>query len=156
MLNARYIGHHGFHCTEGRRHQFLPLLDPKCRAYTISKSASRPAFDTDNYRDATGVYIHQGDIPSFTSRVGIRWYSDQDDNTTAYLATNWWHTNGDNSVYFNNTRVETNSLSDLFEVKVGIQSPSTYSLQLWFEGGTTMGANRYQDYGASIGLSYRW
>jgi autotransporter family porin len=113
-------------------------------------------FDTDNYFDTAGVYIHKGDTPDFTSRVGIRWYSDQDDNTTAYLATNWWHNNGSNSVYFNNTRAETNSLDNLFEVKVGIQSPSSYSLQLWFEGGTTMGTNSYQDYGASIGLSYRW
>lgn len=113
-------------------------------------------FDSDDYWDANGVKVHQGEIPDFTSRVGIRWYSDQDDNTTAYLSTNWWHRNGSNSVYFNNTRVETNALDDLFEAKIGIQSPSSYSMQLWFEGGATMGSNSYQDYGASLGLSFRW
>ncbi|CAI1741524.1 autotransporter family protein [Serratia fonticola] len=113
-------------------------------------------FDADNYQDPAGVYIHQADAPNFTSRVGIRWYSDQDDYTTAYLATNWWHNSGKNTVNFNDTRVESNSLDDLFEVKLGLHSPSTYNMQLWFEGGITMGANSYQDYGGTLGVSYRW
>ncbi len=113
-------------------------------------------FDADDYQDPTGVYIHQADVPDFTSRVGIRWYSDQEDNTTAYLATNWWHFNGNNAVSFNDTRVETHSLDNLFEVKLGLQTPSSASMQIWFEGGVTMGANSYQDYGGTLGVSYRW
>ncbi|KFK93110.1 MULTISPECIES: autotransporter outer membrane beta-barrel domain-containing protein [unclassified Serratia (in: enterobacteria)] len=113
-------------------------------------------FSTDDYRDAADTFIRQGDAPDFTSRAGIRWYSDQDDNITAYLATNWWHNNGSNTVYFNQSRIAASSLSDLFEVKVGLKTPASSQFQLWFEGGSTMGKNSYQDYGASLGLSYRW
>lgn len=113
-------------------------------------------FRTDNYHDASGTFIQQSDAPDFTSRAGIRWYSNQDDNITAYLATNWWHNNGSNAVSFNDSRVEAASLNNLFEVKVGIKTPTTSSFQIWLEGGSTMGSHSYQDYGASLGLSYRW
>lgn len=113
-------------------------------------------FSTDSYRDAYGVYVQQGDVPDFTSRVGIRWYSDQDDNTTAYLATNWWHFNGKHAVDFNNSKIEARSLNDMFEVKLGLQTPSSSSMQIWFEGGSMFGPNSYQDYGASLGVSFRW
>ncbi|AHG22736.1 hypothetical protein Z042_10390 [Chania multitudinisentens RB-25] len=108
-------------------------------------------FRTDDYRDAT-----DSDAPDFTSRVGIRWYSNQDDNITAYLATNWWHNSGNNTLQFNQARVEADSLNNLFEAKLGIQTPTSSKFQLWMEGGATMGTNSYQDYGASLGLSYRW
>jgi outer membrane autotransporter protein len=69
---------------------------------------------------------------------------------------NWWHSNVDSSVSFNQLPIGGLYPKDRYELKVGVHAAFTKGWTGWVNASGSWGAQDYHQYAGRIGVKYTW
>ena len=124
------------------------MLEPQMQAILNRYSA-------DNHREANGTLVSSADNTGVNTRVGVRIVALQSD-IQPWLTLNWLHDEGDDTMEFDGQRVSNDTPDNRAEIKAGVQATLAKGWLMWGQAGMQTGGQNYSQYGATIGVKYRW
>jgi len=142
---------YGFQVADGER--LALFVEPQAQLrYT--------AFKADNHIETNGTVIDGSDAGGLTSRLGVRVFGHA--NTQAgnrvqpFIAVNWIHTSGDNSLRVDGERIGGGLPQDRYEAKAGMQLQLGSRWTAWGDLGWQRGNGGYRAVSAQLGMRASW
>ena len=129
------------------------VLEPQAQIIHVDTS-------TDSLTEQNGTRVDRADSDGTITRLGVRTYTtfDLGNNRKAqpFATVNWWHSNVDSSVSFNQLPIGGLYPKDRYELKVGVHADFTKGWTGWINGSGSWGAQDYHQYVGRIGVKYTW
>lgn len=117
-------------------------------------------YDQDSVAEANGTSVGRADSNGTIGRLGVRAHRTYEMKNgrkiQPFVTLNWWHTDTDSSVSFNQLPVGSLYPRDRYELKLGVHADFTKGWTGWTNVAGSWGAQDYQQYAARIGIKYTW
>lgn len=117
------------------------------------------SMNTDDFHEKDGIYIHNSDGDSYTTRLGARIYSRVLKDTAIiqpFMEANWWHDTAANSFMMDNDKTYSDTPSSYYEVKGGVEGKISNNFHSWVNVGYQTGENDYSQITGMVGVKYIW
>ena len=129
------------------------MLEPQAQVIYVDTN-------TDSITEPNGTRIHRADSNGTLTRVGMRTFTTFDlgnqRKAQPFATVNWWHSNVDSSVSFNQLPIGGLYPKDRYELKVGVHADFTKGWTGWVNASGSWGAQDYHQYAGRIGVKYTW
>ncbi|MNV21393.1 Outer membrane protein IcsA autotransporter precursor [compost metagenome] len=129
------------------------MLEPQAQVIYVDSN-------TDSITEQNGTRVDRADSNGTVTRLGVRTFTTLDlgNNRKAqpFATVNWWHSNVDSSVSFNQLPVGGLYPKDRYELKVGVHADFTKGWTGWVNASGSWGAQDYHQYVGRIGVKYTW
>jgi len=129
------------------------VLEPQAQIIYIDS-------DTDSITEQNGTRVDRADSNGTITRVGVRTSTTFDLGNSRkaqpFATVNWWHSNVDSSVSFNQLPIGDLYPRDRYELKVGVHADFTKGWTGWVNASGSWGAQDYHQYAGRIGVKYTW
>ncbi|WP_415823404.1 autotransporter outer membrane beta-barrel domain-containing protein, partial [Achromobacter aegrifaciens] len=116
--------------------------------------------NTDSITEQNGTRVDRADSNGTITRLGVRTFTtfDLGNNRKAqpFATVNWWHSNVDSSVSFNQLPIGDLYPKDRYELKLGVHANFTKGWTGWVNASGSWGAQDYHQYVGRIGVKYTW
>lgn len=117
-------------------------------------------YDQDSVAEANGTSVGRADSNGTIGRLGMRAHRTYEMKNgrkiQPFVTVNWWHTDTDSSVSFNQLPVGSLYPRDRYELKLGVHADFTKGWTGWTNVAGSWGAQDYRQYAARIGVKYTW
>ncbi|MGV2862317.1 autotransporter outer membrane beta-barrel domain-containing protein [Achromobacter sp. AGC39] len=129
------------------------MLEPQAQIIYVDTN-------TDSVTEENGTRVDRADSNGTITRLGVRTYSTFDlgnaRKAQPFATINWWHTNVDSSVSFNQLPLGELYPKDRYELKLGVHADFTKGWTGWVNASGSWGAQDYHQYAGRIGVKYTW
>ncbi|MEN5063978.1 autotransporter outer membrane beta-barrel domain-containing protein [Achromobacter aegrifaciens] len=116
--------------------------------------------DTDSVREPNGTRVRGADSSGTITRLGVRGHRTFDlgngRQVQPFATVNWWHTNTDSSISFNQLPLGSLYPNNRFELKLGAHANFTKGWTGWVNVAGSWGEQSYHQYAGRIGAKYTW
>lgn len=117
-------------------------------------------FKADKHKEQNGTVVKSKSNGDVTTRLGARAYVRPTDKSGAkvqpFVEANWWRSEGDNAMSFNDTTAQLDGAENLFEVKVGAEVDMGKGWSAFGHLGKQMSSGDQQDVAGQLGVKYSW
>lgn len=117
-------------------------------------------YDQDSVAESNGTSVGRADSNGTIGRLGVRAHRTYEMKNgrkiQPFVTLNWWHTDTDSSVSFNQLPVGSLYPRDRYELKLGVHADFTKGWTGWTNVAASWGAQDYRQYAARIGVKYTW
>ena len=117
-------------------------------------------YDEDDVTEPNGTRIRGADSSGLITRLGVRthrtWEREDGKRVQPYLTLNWWYSNTDSTISFNQLPVDTMYPHNRFEVKLGANVDLGKRLTGWANVSGSWGQQDYYQYAVRVGVRYAW
>ncbi|WP_415823468.1 autotransporter outer membrane beta-barrel domain-containing protein, partial [Achromobacter aegrifaciens] len=117
-------------------------------------------YDQDSVAESNGTSVGRADSNGTIGRLGVRAHRTYEmkngRKVQPFVTLNWWHTDTDSSVSFNQLPVGSLYPRDRYELKLGVHADFTKGWTGWTNVAASWGAQDYRQYAARIGVKYTW
>lgn len=129
------------------------VLEPQAQLIYVS-------YDQDSATEANGTHVGRADSNGTIGRLGVRAHRTYEmkngRKVQPFITVNWWHTDTDSSVSFNQLPVGSLYPRNRYELKLGVHADFTKGWTGWTNIAGSWGAQDYHQYAARIGVKYTW
>ncbi len=117
--------------------------------------------DGGHHVEANGTDVSVANAGGLRTRVGVRLFGHTTmegvNRVQPFAALNWLHAHGSaNAVQLDSVSLQGAAPRDVYEAKGGVQLQLGRGLTAWGELSIGRGAQKYQNYGALMGVKYAW
>jgi autotransporter family porin len=117
-------------------------------------------FKADKHQEQNGTVVKSKTSSDVTTRLGARAYVRPTDKSGTkvqpFVEANWWHTDADNAMSFNDTTAKLDGAQNLYEVKVGAEVDVGQGWSAFGHLGKQMSSGDQQDVAGQLGVKYSW
>ncbi|WP_235844725.1 autotransporter outer membrane beta-barrel domain-containing protein [Cupriavidus agavae] len=117
-------------------------------------------YDEDDITEPNGTRVSGADSSGLITRLGVRthrtWERDDGRRVQPYLTLNWWYSDTDSNVTFNQLPMGTMYPHNRFEVKLGANVDLGRRLTGWANVSGSWGQQDYYQYAVRVGVKYAW
>lgn len=118
--------------------------------------------DADNHTEKNGTYIKSSSSDNIQTRLGVRFFANNfsidnkhvNKEYQPFLEVNWIHNTEDYGVVMDNIKNNQEGVSDIAEIKLGVEIKIKQDISLWGNFSQQWGASKYRDTRATIGAKY--
>ncbi len=129
------------------------MLEPQAQIIYVDTN-------TDSVVEENGTRVERANSNGTITRLGVRTYSTFDlgnaRKAQPFATINWWHTNVDSSVSFNQLPLGELYPKDRYELKLGVHADFTKGWTGWVNASGSWGAQDYHQYAGRVGVKYTW
>ncbi|WP_095124627.1 autotransporter outer membrane beta-barrel domain-containing protein [Pseudomonas sp. Irchel s3a12] len=117
-------------------------------------------FKADKHREENGTTVKSKASDNVTTRLGARAYVRPTEKSGTriqpFVAVNWWHSEDDSAMSFNNITSKLSTANDTYEVKVGAEVDIGSGWSAWGHLSTQIATANQSETAGQFGVKYCW
>ncbi|WP_158934279.1 autotransporter outer membrane beta-barrel domain-containing protein [Burkholderia sp. S171] len=117
-------------------------------------------YQENSLTEPNGTYVDGANSSGVITRLGVRlqrtFQRSADKKAQFYATANWWHTNTDSTVSFNQLPIGSLYPANRYQLKLGVNGDLGKRWAAWSNVSGAWGAQSYHEYAVRLGVKYAW